>query len=61
MQTGQALAAKFDEIRTMNQRSLMRAEMVHAGEPSEGGFDMFRTCTLNDDAVLSDLKTALKA
>ena len=28
MQTGQALAAKFDENRTMKQRSLMRAEMV---------------------------------
>ena len=61
MQNGQALEAKFDEIRTMNQRSLMRGEMVHTGEPSESGFGMFRTCTLNDDAGLSDLRTALKA
>ena len=37
MQNGQALEAKFDEIRTMDQRSLMRGEMVYTGEPSEGG------------------------
>ena len=34
----------------MNQRSLMRGEMVHEGDPSDGGFGMFRTCTLNDGA-----------
>ena len=33
MENGQELEAKFDEIRTMSQRSLMRGEMVHAGDP----------------------------
>ena len=35
--------------------------MVHAGDPSEGGFGMFRTCTLNDGADTDDLRAALKA
>ena len=61
MENGQELEAKFDEIRTMSQRSLMRGEMVHAGDPSDGGFGMFRTCTLNDGADTDDLRAALKA
>ena len=45
----------------MNRRSLMRSEMVHTGEPSEGCFGMFSTCTLSDGAKLRDLRTALQA
>ena len=61
MENGQELEAKFDELRTMNQRSLMRGEMVHEGDPSDGGFGMFRTCTLNDGADMDELRAALKA
>ena len=61
MKNGQALEAKFDDVRVNNQRSLMRGEMIHQGEPStSGGFGIFRTCSLNDGADINDLRGALK-
>lgn len=62
MKNGQALEAKFDEVRVNDQRSLMRGETIHQGEPSSsGGFGLFRTCSLNDGADIGDLRSALKA
>jgi hypothetical protein len=62
LENGQALEAKFDDVRINNQRSLMRGETIHQGETaSSGGFGLFRTCSLNDGADIDDLRSALKA
>ena len=42
MENGQALEAKFDDVRINNQHSLMRGETIHQGETaSSGGFGLF--------------------
>lgn len=64
LESGAEMEQAFDEVREMNQRWLMRGELVHQSDAPEGdgpGYAFFSTCRLKDGASRMSHRAAEKA